>query len=228
MAAGSRDAGRVAAAALAWGYSVREFLLHRICWKGSHNETDCILAGGLWPRLPHPAGGTGLGQWLQQRPRHAPCGDQARPTMRLHRRRHLRQPAVLPVGRTGKCAHRRAFQALWRLQQGHPPDHDPPGGEPAGGPLPAADGTGIEAAGSASSKSYSAEGEQLVINRWSSCKPGEAGAGCIWSRVELSCTVENDPVVKQVDGGAVLLALIIPMGQRRTQFGVYRRVDPAE
>jgi len=92
----------------------------------------------------------------------------------------------------------------------------------------AADGTGIEAAGSAASKSYSAEGEQLVINRWSSCKPGEAGAGCVWSRVELSCTVENDLVVKQVDGGAVLLALIIPMGQRRTQFGVYRRVDPAE
>lgn len=92
----------------------------------------------------------------------------------------------------------------------------------------AADRARIEAADSASSRSYSAEGEQLVINRWSSCKPGEAGAGCVWSRVELSCTVDNDLVVKQVGGGAVLLALIIPMGQRSTQFGVYRRVFPAE
>lgn len=92
----------------------------------------------------------------------------------------------------------------------------------------AADGARIEAADSASSRSYSTEREQLVINRWSSCKPGEAGAGCVWSRVELSCTVDNDLVVKQVGGGAVLLALIIPMGQRSTQFGVYRRVFPAE
>ncbi|MGG6344940.1 hypothetical protein ACQ5SA_17015 [Stenotrophomonas indicatrix] len=92
----------------------------------------------------------------------------------------------------------------------------------------ATDGTGIEAAGSATSRNYSTEREQPVINRWSSCKPGEAGAGCVWSRVELSCTVDNDLVVKQVGGGAVLLALIIPMGQRSTQFGVYRRVFPAE
>jgi len=92
----------------------------------------------------------------------------------------------------------------------------------------AADGARIEAEDSASSRSYSAEGDQLVINRWSSCKPGEAGAGCVWSRVELSCTVDNDLVVKQVGGGAVLLALIIPMGQRSTQFGVYRRIAPAE
>ncbi|MFE3971644.1 hypothetical protein [Stenotrophomonas sp. YIM B13575] len=92
----------------------------------------------------------------------------------------------------------------------------------------AADGARIEAEDSASSRSYSAEGDQLVINRWSSCKPGEAGAGCVWSRVELSCTVDNDLVVKQVGGGAVLLALIIPMGQRNTQFGVYRRIAPAE
>lgn len=73
-------------------------------------------------------------------------------------------------------------------------------------------------------KEYQTDGGRLIINKWSSCKPGEAGIGCTWSHIELSCTQENDLAVKEVNGGAGVIALVIPIGTSSSYLGLYKRM----
>jgi hypothetical protein len=73
-------------------------------------------------------------------------------------------------------------------------------------------------------KEYQSDGERLIINKWSSCKPGEAGVGCTWSHIELSCTQENGLAVKEINGGAGMIALVIPMGTSSSYLGLYKRM----
>ncbi|RQH04624.1 hypothetical protein [Paraburkholderia dinghuensis] len=73
-------------------------------------------------------------------------------------------------------------------------------------------------------KGYQSEGGRLIINKWSSCKPGEAGVGCVWSHIELSCTQENDLAVKEIGRGAGMLALVIPIGTSSSYLGLYKRM----
>lgn len=87
-----------------------------------------------------------------------------------------------------------------------------------------ADGNEIRRDATTPSTPYAFDGKRFIINKWSSCKPGEAGVGCTWSQVELSCTRDNDLVVKEVNGGAGLIALVIPLGTRSSYLGLYQRV----
>lgn len=87
-----------------------------------------------------------------------------------------------------------------------------------------ADGKEIRQDNASQSRPYAFDGKRFIINKGSSCKPGEAGVGCTWSQVELSCTRDNDLVVKEVNGGAALIALVIPLGARSSYLGLYKRV----
>ncbi len=77
---------------------------------------------------------------------------------------------------------------------------------------------------SAQGKQYDSDGKRIIINKWSSCKPGEAGVGCTWSHIELSCTQENNLAVKEINGGAGLIALIVPIVTSSSFLGLYKRV----
>lgn len=73
-------------------------------------------------------------------------------------------------------------------------------------------------------KEYESDGKRFVINKWSSCKPGEAAVGCTWSHVELSCTEENDLAVKEVNGGAGMIALVVPIVTSSSFLGLYKHM----
>jgi len=74
-------------------------------------------------------------------------------------------------------------------------------------------------------KEYSVDRKRFVINKWSSCKPGEAGVGCTWSHIELSCSQDNKLIIKEANGGAAMIALVIPLGSNSSYLGVYKRIS---
>ena len=71
---------------------------------------------------------------------------------------------------------------------------------------------------------YESDGTRITLNNWSSCKPGEAGAGCTWSHVELSCTQENELAVKEVRHGAGMIALVVPIVTSGSYLAVFKRL----
>lgn len=72
-------------------------------------------------------------------------------------------------------------------------------------------------------REYGADRERFIINKWSSCKPGEAAVGCTWSHIELSCTQDNDLAVKEINGGAGMIALVVPIVTSSSFLGLYKR-----
>lgn len=72
---------------------------------------------------------------------------------------------------------------------------------------------------------YESSGKRIIINKWRSCKPGEAGVGCTWGRVELSCTKSQDMIVRRITKGAGLLVLIVPFGGGNEHISIYRRLQ---
>jgi len=70
---------------------------------------------------------------------------------------------------------------------------------------------------------YKSDGKRFIINDWSSCKPGEAGVGCTWSHIELSCTQDNTLAVKEINGGVAMIALVVPIVTSSSFLGLYRR-----
>lgn len=72
-------------------------------------------------------------------------------------------------------------------------------------------------------KEYKSDGNRFIVNEWSSCKPGEAGVGCVWSHIELSCTQDNHLAVKEINGGAGVLALVVPIVTSSSFLGLYKR-----
>ena len=83
----------------------------------------------------------------------------------------------------------------------------------------------ISTTNSSIGKEFDDDGQSLIINRWYSCRPGEAGTGCTWSRVELACTQDQDLSVKEVMRGAGGLVLIIPIFASMSYLGLYKRIQ---
>lgn len=73
-------------------------------------------------------------------------------------------------------------------------------------------------------KDYRVTGRKLVIDGFSRCSPGEAGIGCVWSHIELSCIPGGDLAVKHVTRGAGVLVLVVPIGTSSSYLGLYRRL----
>lgn len=71
---------------------------------------------------------------------------------------------------------------------------------------------------------YKSEGGRFVIQEWSSCKPGEAAAGCVWSHIELSCTQKANLAVQEVTHGAGLIALLVPIVTSSSYLALYKRL----
>jgi hypothetical protein len=72
-------------------------------------------------------------------------------------------------------------------------------------------------------KKYESDGKRFIINEWSSCKPGEAAFGCVWSHIELSCTQDDNLAVKEIEGGVGIIALVIPIIGSASFLALYQR-----
>ncbi len=72
---------------------------------------------------------------------------------------------------------------------------------------------------------YKSDGKRFIVNEWSSCKTGEAGVGCVWSHIELSCTQDNSLAVKEINGGAAVIALVVPIVTSSSFLGLFKRAQ---
>jgi len=77
-------------------------------------------------------------------------------------------------------------------------------------------------------RKYKSDSKRFIINEWSSCKPGEAGVGCSWSHIELSCTQDNNLAVKEINRGAGMIALVVPIVTSSSFMGLYKRAADKE
>lgn len=89
------------------------------------------------------------------------------------------------------------------------------------------DATDKEVIGSRQNKerTFKPAGMRLIMDEWSSCKPGEAGVGCMWSHLELFCTQDNDLAIKKVRGGAGMIILVIPFWGSSSYIGLYKSLS---
>jgi hypothetical protein len=71
---------------------------------------------------------------------------------------------------------------------------------------------------------YESDGKRFIIGKGSSCGHGEAGAGCGWSRIELSCTQDGNLAVKETGSGVMLIGLVVPLVMSGSSLALYQRV----